>query len=139
MWRRTLGIEIKVVFLDPIHFTEAAREYPAHMTHTGWCADYPDPQNFFEPLFSTGAEFNDAGYTNPELDALLALANVEADRERRLDLYQQAEKLLLGDFALIPLNHAISEMLVKPRILGYTLAPMSVQFIYEIAIGADAP
>lgn len=38
MWRRTLGIDIRVVFLDPINFTEAARQYPAHLTAAGWCA-----------------------------------------------------------------------------------------------------
>jgi oligopeptide transport system substrate-binding protein len=134
MWRRALGVDVRVLLLDPINFTEAARENPAHMTFTGWCADYPDPQNFTEPLFKTGAEFNDAGYSNPEVDALIDQAGVAEDPVQRLALYQEIERILLEDLALIPLQHNILDVLVKPRLLGYVLSPLNGPIIPYLAI-----
>ena len=137
MWRKALDVDVRVILLDPINFTEAARDNPAHMTYTGWCADYPDPQNFTEPLFKTGAEFNDAGYTNPEVDALIDQAGVEEDPVQRLALYQEIERLLLEDVALIPLTHNITDVLVKPRVKGFVLSPLNGPLVPYLALDPD--
>jgi oligopeptide transport system substrate-binding protein len=124
MWQSTLDIQIKVSFLDPQKYTEAAVIEQGQMTLYGWCADYPDPQNFLDVLFRAGSEFNTAGYSNPEFDRLVDQAGVEIDPGERLALYQQAEALLLEDYGIIPLLHSVSDVLVKPRLNGYVLAPI---------------
>ena len=51
----------------------------------GWGMDYPSPQNFLEPLFSTSAQppgSNTTFYSNPEFDQLVDQGNV-APRQRR--------------------------------------------------------
>jgi ABC-type oligopeptide transport system substrate-binding subunit len=133
MWRKTLGVDVRVVLLDPINFTQAARENPAHMTLSGWCADYPDPQNFTEPLFKTGAEFNDVGYSNPNVDALIDQAGIEPDPQRRVAMYQEIERLLLEDLAIIPLQHGVRDVLVQARVKGFVISPLNgaiVPYLY---------
>jgi len=139
MWRKTLGVDVSVLLLDPINFTQAARENPAHMTITGWCADYADPQNFTEPLYRTGGEYNDAGYTNPAVDALIDQAGVEKDVTRRLAMYQEIEKMLLEDFAVIPLQHNVFDVLVRPRLQGFVLSPLNGAIIPYLSIDPNAP
>jgi oligopeptide transport system substrate-binding protein len=79
-----------------------------------WGADYPTPGNFLEPLLSTDAigasatepttGDNRGRYSNDKFDDLLSQAKGEKDEGKRTGLYQQAEKLAIGDdLALIPL------------------------------------
>ena len=43
----------------------------------GWCADYPDPQNWLSVYWKTGAFGERIGYSNKDLDALMDQADVE--------------------------------------------------------------
>jgi ABC-type transport system substrate-binding protein len=129
MWREALGAEVSVEFLDPIDFKELLDEERGHMVSYGWCADYPDPENFLDVLYYSNSEFNVGGYTNPEVDVLLAQARVELDVATRLGLYQQIERLLLEDAAAIPLSHGVSDVLVNERVSGYVLSPMGARIM----------
>ena len=73
----------------------------------GWGMDYPSPQNFLEPLFSTSAlppaGSNTAFYSNPEFDRLVDAGNVAATNEEAIALYQQADDILLEDMPVAPM------------------------------------
>ncbi|MER5635587.1 ABC transporter substrate-binding protein [Kitasatospora sp. NPDC002227] len=80
-----------------------------------WGADYPTPGNFLNPLLATSSIDEDqtthkvqgdnrGRYSNPAFDALLHQATGTKDLAARTKLYQQAEKIAIGDdLALIPL------------------------------------
>jgi ABC-type oligopeptide transport system substrate-binding subunit len=139
MWQKTLGVEVQVSFLDPQNYTEAALKEQNQMTLYGWCADYPDPQNFLEVLFSTGSEFNVAGYSNPEFDRLVEQAGIEIDPAERIALYQQAEKLLLEDYGISPISHDVTDVLVRPRLQGYVLAPIVDYYMPWLSLQPENP
>jgi oligopeptide transport system substrate-binding protein len=134
MWRGTLGVAVEIQQLDPTDYTRAAREQHGHVVSFGWCADYPDPENFLDTLFHTGAGFNVAGYSNPQVDGLLEAARSEPDIAVRLDLYQQAESLILSDTATIPLAHSVSDVLVQPYVRGYILTPIGALVIPSLTL-----
>jgi oligopeptide transport system substrate-binding protein len=73
----------------------------------GWGMDYPSPQNFLEPLFSTGAQpplgSNTTFYSNPEFDRLVDAGNVAESNEEAIALYQQADDVLLNDMPVAPM------------------------------------
>ena len=69
----------------------------------GWVMDYPSPQNYLEPLHSTTGSSNNTKYSNPEFDDLIEQGNAAADVEAGIDLYNQAEDLLLQDMPIIPM------------------------------------
>jgi ABC-type oligopeptide transport system substrate-binding subunit len=79
----------------------------------GWGMDYPSPQNFLEPLFSTAATppagSNSAFYSNPEFDRLVAEGNVAATNEEAIALYQQADDVLLEDMPIAPMFFSFSQ------------------------------
>ena len=103
----------------------------------GWCADYPDPENFADVLFHSGAQQNLGKYSNPELDALLEAARVERDVDRRIEMYQQAERMIVEDAAGIFLDHGLSFVLVKPHIQGYVLTPIAVPIERYLSIDEE--
>ncbi len=136
-WRDVLGAEVTITFLDPINFTEAVRAETVHMVSYGWCADYPDPENFVDVLYHTDSEFNVSGYSNPEADALMEEARVELDPARRLSLYQEIEQMLLNDVAAIPLAHSVSDALVNPRLQGFVLTPMGAPVMHLLSFAPE--
>ncbi len=126
MWEETLGVQVSIQYVDPLNLTEIARETPAHLVSYGWCADYPDPQNFLDVLFRAGSDFNITHYDNPQVNALLEAANTTFDPEQRLRQYRQAESLILDDAVAIPLLRGTSFVLVSDRLENYQLSPIGV-------------
>ncbi len=127
MWQQNLGVTITVENLEPnYYYDQIYAGNHGQLFSGGWCADYPDPQNFADVLFHTGSQQNNGGYSNPELDKLLEQARVEQDVNKRMAMYQQAEQILVDDAAALWTTHALSYQLVKPHVKGYTLTPIDI-------------
>jgi len=127
MWKQTLGIEITVENLEPNYFYEKViAGQHGQIFGGGWCADYPDPENFADVLFHSGSTQNTGNYSNPRLDALLEQARVEHDVYKRIELYQQAEQIIVDDAPVLFTAHSLSYQLVKPYVKGYVFTPIDV-------------
>jgi oligopeptide transport system substrate-binding protein len=123
-WRENLGVEVTVRQLDPNFFMYNLKAEKDQMFDMGWVADYPHPQDFLDVLFRTGAEYNFAEYSNPEVDALLDAAAVEPDTDTSLTIYQQVEQMLVYDAAVLPLYFGRNYVLVKPYVKNYAINAM---------------
>ena len=135
MWEEYLGVEVEAVSLPETQdFFERldAKELP--LWASGWCADYPDPQNFLEVLFHSDSDQNDFGYAVPEVDALLERAAIEADPETRMSMYQQIERRILDDWVAVPLWHSRDYVLVRPYVKGFGLTPIGVPILQDVSI-----
>jgi oligopeptide transport system substrate-binding protein len=126
MWQQNLGITITIENLEPnFYYDQIYSGNHGQLFSTGWCADYPDPENFADALFHSASSQN-GGYFNPELDALLEAARVEQDVTKRIALYQQAEQIIVEDAAALFTVHWLSHELVKPYVRGYVLTPIDI-------------
>jgi ABC-type oligopeptide transport system substrate-binding subunit len=127
MWEQNLGVTITVENLEPnFYFEQVYAGNHGQLFSGGWCADYPDPENFADVLFHTGSAQNNGGYSNPALDALLEQARTEPDVPTRIARYQQAERLLVDDAAALFTVHSLSYQLVKPYVKGYVYTPIDI-------------
>ncbi len=126
MWKKNLGITVTIEMVDPTDPSKAMRNSDGNLIDYGWCADYPDPENFLDFLFHSQSDLNMDHLNRPEVDALLEKARTERDGTLRLQLYQQAEALLLDDVDVIPLFHSVSSVLIKPRIKGGMMPTIDV-------------
>lgn len=127
MWKQNLGVTITVENIEPNYYLDEI--YSGHhgqLFGGGWCADYPDPENFADILFHSGSQQNNGGYSNPELDKLLEQARVEQDVHQRIALYQQAEQMIVNDAPVLFTVHSLSYQLVKPYVKGYTFTPIDI-------------
>ncbi len=127
MWQQVLGVEITVENLEPNYYIEKiyAGEH-GQIFGGGWCADYPDPENFADILFHSESTQNSGRYSNPELDTLLEAARVEQDVTKRIQMYQQAEQMIVDDAPVLFTTHSLSYQLVKPYVKGYIFTPIDV-------------
>ncbi|HDR4558703.1 peptide ABC transporter substrate-binding protein [Bacillus cereus] len=89
------------------------------ITMANWGPDYKDPISYLE-LFTTGNPNNKMSYTNPRYDELIKKAKNELvlDSEKRWEVLQEAEQVLLEDAAVAPLYHIGSAYVQKDYVKG---------------------
>ncbi|NMC54930.1 MAG: peptide ABC transporter substrate-binding protein [Chloroflexi bacterium] len=129
MWKDVLGIDVKLtnqewkVFLQTVKSLETPQIY-----RSGWNLDYPDANNFTREVVASGgndnptdADGNPAGglmWKNEKFEELVRQAAVETDPQKRIDLYSQAEQILVyEDAAMIPIYWYTSVQLTKPYVI----------------------
>ena len=133
-WQKALGTKVTVDLVDPEKFSETVRKKPGNVVVQGWCADYPDPENFLDVLFHSGSNFNYTNMADAELDDLLDQARVALAPAERLKLYAQAEAHVLDQFLAIPLSTSTSAILINPRVKGYTLTAIGVRILDSVSL-----
>jgi len=139
MWEEVLGITIVVEQIDyDSFFDEIFAGNHGQLMSTGWCADYPDPENFADLLFHSGGEQNLSGYSNAELDALLEEARSMTDIEARLALYQDIEQFIVDDMPVAFIVHQRPYYLItKPYVHGFKTSPIGVAQLMNVYIELD--
>jgi ABC-type transport system substrate-binding protein len=110
-----------------------------HLGLMGWLQDYPDPSNFLDPLFNARsatptAALNRAFYKNPRVNKLLDAAAVETNRTKRLQMYQEAEKIIVADAPLLFLHHTERYVVRQPWVDGFKLHPMWSAVYENVAV-----
>jgi len=127
MWEQNLGVTITVENLEPNYFLDQIHSgNHGQLVSGGWCADYPDPENFADVLFHTGSPQNNGGYSNSQLDSILEAARVEQSVTERIAMYQHAEQIIVDDAAALFTTHSLSYQLVKPYVKGYVFTPIDI-------------
>ncbi len=138
MWQKNLGVTIRVENLQPEKFwDEIGAGHRGQMWSSGWCADYPDPENFADILFHTEGNVNEGGYSNAELDEILEAARIETDVVKRIGMYQQAEDIILRDVPVLFTIHYVSYTLVKPYVQGFVYTPIAIPIERYLSIDAS--
>jgi len=119
MWQQHLGVQAELVHEEWRVFLQNRRQRDVtEIFRAGWVGDYNDPQTFLQLLHSESGA-NDYGYANPEYDALLSKAAGTADPEQRMQLFRDAEAMMLADHPILPLYVYVSKHLVQPQVGGW--------------------
>jgi oligopeptide transport system substrate-binding protein len=136
MWRQVLGVEVEIqqvewaTYLDDLNQSKFQA-----FAGLGWEADYPDPQDFLDILFHSESSINHGAYANAEVDRVLELARVEPDISRRVELYQEAEELIVADAAWVPLWYTGERyVLIKDHVHDYRVTPMIIPKLKQMYI-----
>lgn len=129
MWKENLGLNVELtnqewrVFLKTIKGLETPQIY-----RSGWNLDYVDTNNFTRDVAASGGNDNPvdesgkpAGgmmWKNDRFEELVKAAAVEMDPNKRVELYSEAEQILVAeDAALIPIYWYTSVQVTKPYVV----------------------
>ena len=136
MWKENLGVEVEIQQVEwATYLRDLDRQKFQAYGGLGWEADYPDPQDFLDILFHTESDNNNGAFSNVKVDSLLEEARVEVDVVRRMNLYREAEELIVNDAPWLPLWFAGERhVLIKPYVKGYTITPMIVPKMRHVYI-----
>lgn len=128
-----LGVHVTVeIYPDSSTWVTARNEYKYDFYSMGWNGDYNDPMTFLE-LWTNGngyAKFM-GGYNNPEYDDLVFSAISSQDDQERLDLYSQAEKILLSSGGVIPLYYPTKEVYQQSYVSGLSLPMFGAEYEFS--------
>jgi len=102
MWKEKLGVEVEVLAQEWNVFQQSRKDGVYNINRNGWIGDYMDPSTFMD-IFTTGNGQNNAKYSNPKYDEFIAAARKETDGAKRIQLFHDAEKVLMDDAAIAPL------------------------------------
>ena len=136
MWNQTLGIEVEIQQVEWATYLQDLdqQKFQAY-GGLGWQADYTDPQDFLDIFFHTESALNHGKYSNPEVDAILEEARTEPDVNRRVELYHQAEDLIVKDAAWLPLWYdGERHVLIKNHVKDYRITPMIVPKLKNVRL-----
>jgi ABC-type transport system substrate-binding protein len=134
MWEENLGVTVDLNQEEFGLFLRDLDDGNFQMFDLGWVADYVDPQNFLDIKFHSGSANNETKYENSQVDDLLEQARTETDEATRLDLYQQAEELIVQDAPWVPLYHGTNNALIKPYVNDYFTPPFVIPNLRYVSL-----
>jgi oligopeptide transport system substrate-binding protein len=103
--------------------------YPQMLNGEGWCADYPDQQDWLSVYWHSRSEFSrKLGYKNEQVDKLMDQADIEIYSNTRALLYDKAQKLIIGDVPVIIWGNTRNNYLIKPYVKGLDFTPQDAVF-----------
>jgi peptide/nickel transport system substrate-binding protein len=90
----------------------------------GWSGRIDPDLNIYDFTVTNG-DFNDSGYSNPEVDKLLNEARITSDRDRRKELYGQVMEILHEDVPYVYLyhNNQTTDFAMQPTVQGFEPYP----------------
>ncbi len=130
-WQRCLkdaGLDVELEYLDLATFLNKIRTKSAQMFYCLWTADYPDAESFLKLFYSKNISpgVNSFNYRSSEFDKLYEKASCMPDCPARVELYRQAEQIIIRDCPAAFINHPVAYMLYHDWLGNYK--PHAFQF-----------
>ena len=123
-FKEILGIQMDIKVMPTSDWMDGLLNKRNNLFLAPYEFDYLDPSNFFGILYNGGRH----GYFVDEYDALVAAADANPDWEARLDLYEQAELVMIDQAMIVPLVHPITVAVVSDRLSGEGIEPNALGF-----------
>lgn len=118
MWKRNLGLDVELVNKEWKTYLQDVSSVQYDIARAGWIGDYNDPMTFLD-MFVTDNGNNNTGWSHAEYDRLIASAQAESDTQKRIEMLQEAEKILMEEGSVIPIYYYTNNMLVSRFVEGF--------------------
>jgi len=117
MWK-PIGVEVTLDNMEWQVYQVKIRQQDYQIGILSEVPEFDDTTEFLIPYRSDAGLYNHCGYANPAFDALMDKAAHATDITVRRTALQDAERLLLADYPLVPLQFGVANYLVNPRLVG---------------------
>ncbi len=128
------GIKVNFSVLNRVQVSDKYKNNSWDFRIYGWIGDNGDPDNFLF-LFETSeikSNLNTARYSNPIVDAKLALARSLPNGEERYNLYKEIQKILSEDSPWLPISHGTDKAALYPEIKNLSIHPIGIVFFQKV-------
>ena len=105
-----INIKVELKTMPKAQYWPEFDKCASDMQIIGWQSDTVDSGNYFEYLVQTRddktgkGQYNCGGYSNAEVDKLIAESNAEVDVAKRSEMLKKIEKILADDAAVLPIQ-----------------------------------
>ena len=119
MWKKHLNIDVILLNQEWKVYLDTVSNHHYEIARAGWIGDYVDPNNFLDMFLCNGGN-NRTHWCNPEYDQIILQQVPKAQtHQQRLELFQQAENILLDEMPVIPIYIYTSNNLVHPTVKNF--------------------
>jgi glutathione transport system substrate-binding protein len=117
---KEIGIKVDIVNVPLAKFQDGSvlTKHEFEMIAFTWVGT-PYPFTSIKQLFGTGQESNFAQLSMPEVDKLIEQIDVETDTAKRIDLANQADKIIWEEMHTLPLYQRPDLIAVKSKLANY--------------------
>lgn len=118
-YQTKLGVNMEISFNDWAIFYDDVQSGNYQIAYMAWGAYYNDPYDMLS-LFHTNNDAIMTGWANAEYDKLVTDALGVQDEAERIEMYKQAEDILLREeCAVCPVLTFVSNYFYRPYVSGY--------------------
>ena len=128
-----IGIQMQLELVNPAESYARVVEGKTNWTHTFW-SPRPDPHIRFYNLFHSKGFDNTTGYSNPEVDRLLAEAAATYDVNARRALYNKLERIIVDDAPYVFLHWPQVTAGMSRRVQGFVWIPDLILRVRELSL-----
>jgi len=123
---KDIGINVELQGMEWAQFVDFRQNGKHELARDGWVFDYPIIDNMLFPLFHSKniGKDNTSRYSNPEVDKAILDARAETDDEKRVELYQKAERLILEDAGAVPIVFYAHRNVAQEWVRGLVFSPL---------------
>lgn len=129
-WKEILGVHVSIIFGNYGKFFEYVELKHPSIWMMGWTADYPDPDSFLR--YATWLA--NGGWRNERYESLVQEARRITDQESRMELYRQAEQILVEEAPVVPVNYGRQQMLIKAWMPGMRASMITGNILKDVII-----
>jgi len=120
---KAIGIEINYVYESNIN-NISGNTYD--IFDYGWFADVKEPSSFIKPLFLPDSESNLCNYNNEEVVRLLRIASQTTNPMKRMELYEEIQRIIHEDLVVIPILHPRIGICTQDGIMNVNVSPLGL-------------
>lgn len=118
-YQNQLGVQMEISFNDWGIFYDDVQNGNYQIAYMAWGAYYNDPYDMLS-LFFSSSDAIETGWANEQFDALVEAAMQEQDEAKRIELYKQAEDILLRDECVVcPVLTFTNNYFYRDYVTGY--------------------
>jgi len=140
MLKENLNIDVEIIKMPFAQHLENLETGKAQFWRAGWVADYPDPENFLNllysehipPKMSDKSYINSMRYASPQFDEAFSKALSTVDDTERNKLYRQADQIAMDDACIIPLFYYKDIRLIQPYVRNFPQNAMEYRDMSEV-------
>lgn len=119
------GFDVQIETMEWAAFLDTARAGDYDLTFLSWSNVTADGSELLYPNFHSDnvGSSNRAQYSNPEFDQLVEASRTTTDQDKRLDILDQANKLMLEEDAVVIMYHDVVTAALSNNLEGLILDP----------------
>ncbi len=118
--KQNAGINVKLENQEWKTFLDSRHQGTYEVARAGWCADYNEPSSFLNIMLSTSSN-NTSHYKSDAFDAAMRNSVTAESEADRVKAYQEAERVMDEESAIVPIYYYVTPRLVKPYVGGYSV------------------
>jgi oligopeptide transport system substrate-binding protein len=130
---RDLGVRLQQV---PARFDDFRTEVekPGSIANWGWSSDYPDPEGMLSTYLAAQAVV-----APDEVSTLVARARASQDRDARLELFREADRMLVAEQTwIVPVIYDAFAVLHRNNVKGFWSNPMGMSSLGDVVVDRSA-